>query len=322
MAFPYRKVLVTGGAGFIGSHLVDALRARGCRVSVLDDLSTGSLENLRLDDGGTEFVHGDVADGEAVREACGDCEAVLHLAAMVSVPRTMADPIAAARVNTLGTVTVLEEARRLNVGSVVLASSCAVYGDNPHLPLSENAPPAPRSPYAVQKLGGEDYLRMAHRVYGTDAVSLRFFNVYGPRQNPSSPYSGVISIFMTRALADRPPTIYGDGDQTRDFVYVADVVRAIMLAATTPAAAGAVVNVGSGRSVAIGELWRQISTLAGAHAVPRHEPARDGDIRHSRADAGLAETLLGFAAEFNLETGLARTLEWYRRAAVPSRAAP
>jgi UDP-glucose 4-epimerase len=311
MAFPYQSALVTGGAGFIGSHLVDALVAGGCRVSVLDDLSAGKMENLQLSADGVDFHRGDIRDMSAVRRALGDCEAVFHLAAMVSVPQTVSDPLQSTEINIMGTVNVLEAARQRQCRAVIFASSCAVYGDHPQLPKTEQMPTQSLSPYAQQKLTAEQYLSLFHRIYDLSAVSLRFFNVYGPRQDPSSPYSGVISIFMNRALAQESPNIYGDGRQSRDFIYVKDIARALMLAAA-PGAAGCVINVGSGKNVAIAELWEKISSLAGVRVPARYLEAREGDIRHSLSSIELAREVLGFAPSVDLDDGLLRTFEWYR----------
>ncbi len=288
MKLPFASALVTGGAGFIGSHLVDELLAGGCRVTVLDDLSSGRIENLDQAGGKIDFIQGDIRDTDTVLKAAQECEAVFHLAAMVSVPQTVADPLLSSTVNIMGTATVLEAARRKNTRFFVLASSCAAYGDDPHQPKTEQMPTIPLSPYALQKLTAEQYMSLYHRIYGISAVSLRFFNVYGPRQDPSSPYSGVISIFMNKALEGKPPTIYGDGEQSRDFIYVTDIVRALLLAAD-PAASGRVLNIGSGRSVTVTQLWEKIAALAGIQIKAQSAAARIGDIRHSKAGIDLAE---------------------------------
>lgn len=311
MKLPFTSALVTGGAGFIGSHLVDELVGGGCRVKVLDNLSTGRIENLDRARSNIEFIQGDIRDTDTVLAATQDCEAVFHLAAMVSVPQTVADPLVSSDINIMGTATVLEAARLQNTRSFVLASSCAAYGDDPHQPKTEQMPTIPLSPYALQKLTAERYMTLFHQIYAMSAVSLRFFNVYGPRQDPSSPYSGVISIFMNQALAAKPPTIYGDGNQSRDFIYVTDIVRALLMAAN-PAAAGQVINVGSGRSVTIAQLWGEIASLAGIEIPAQYAAARTGDIRHSLAGIDLARNLLKFEPAVGLDTGLRQTFEWYK----------
>jgi UDP-glucose 4-epimerase len=312
MKLPFASALVTGGAGFIGSHLVDELVRVGCRVRVLDDLSSGRIENLSATADKIEFIQGDIRDIDSVLRAAKGCGAVFHLAAMVSVPQTVADPLLSTAVNIMGTATVLEAARRQKCRAVIFASSCAAYGDDPHLPKTEQMPTRPMSPYALQKLTGEQYMTMFHQSYGLCAVSLRFFNVYGPRQDPSSPYSGVISIFMNRALAAKAPTIYGDGRQSRDFIYVTDIVRALLLAAD-PAAGGRVFNIGSGSRVSIAALWDKIGALAGVRIPAQSAAARAGDIRHSLASIELARRLLKFEPAVGLDAGLGQTFEWYRR---------
>ncbi len=303
-------VLVTGGAGFIGSHLVERLVAEGFAVRVLDDLSRGSTANLAAVRGRVDFQKGDIRDRAALRAAVSGCTRVFHLAAVVSVPQTIRDPEGSAAVNETGSLHVLEAAREAGVRRLVFASSSAVYGDDPRLPLREDLPPRPRSPYAVQKLAVEHYLAVYDELFGLSTASLRFFNVFGPRQDPSSPYSGVISIFLCRALEDQSPVIYGDGRQTRDFVFVADVVEALILAARS--SASGVFNVGTGREVEILSLWRQIAALTGCERLPHHAPPRPGDIRRSVAAVGEASSRLGFSARVGFEEGLARTLAWYR----------
>lgn len=309
------SALVTGGAGFIGSHLVEALVADGCRVTVMDDLSSGREENLAPVAGRIRFIRADIRDREAAAEAARGARAVFHLAAVVSVPQTVADPIGSAAVNEIGTLNVLEAARRGGAERVVFASSSAVYGDDPVLPKREEMPPRPLTPYAVQKLAAEYHLRVYAGLYGLKTVSLRFFNVFGPRQDPSSPYSGVISIFLNRALSGEAPTIYGDGSQSRDFVFVSDVVRALLLAAAGRGAAGGeVFNVGTGRSVTVNRLWEAVCELSGARRAPIYAAARAGDIRHSLADVAAASAQLGFQAETDFAEGLRQTLAWYRGA--------
>lgn len=312
VAFDLKQVLVTGGAGFIGSHLVEALVAAGCRVTVMDNLSTGSLANLAAVKERISFFKGDIRDPAQLAHVARGCDVIFHLAAEVSVTRTVDDPIDSAMVNAMGTLFVLEAARQNRVRRVVLASTCAVYGEGGHRPNTESMPPAPMSPYAVQKLSGEYYARLYDGLYGVETVCLRYFNVYGPRQDPSSPYSGVISIFMTRAVSGRRPVIYGDGGQYRDFVFVEDVVRANLLAARVPRPAGRTINVGTGRYLSITGLWESVSRLAGLDLAPEYHPPRPGDIIASQADMDRAAAVLDFRPEYAPETGLAITFDWYR----------
>jgi UDP-glucose 4-epimerase len=309
---------VTGGAGFIGSHLVEALLVGGCRVAVLDDLSSGNERNLPASDGRLRFMRGDIRDRRAVESAVAGCEAVFHLAAVVSVPKTTQDPVGSAEVNETGSLNVLDAARRAGAGRFVFASSSAVYGDDPRLPKREDMAPKPLTPYAVQKLAVEYHARVYSGLYGLPSVCLRFFNVFGPRQDPSSPYSGVISIFMTKALTGGVPVIYGDGRQSRDFVFVGDVVQALILAANSAGGSGKVFNVGTGRSVTISALWEMVAALSGSSAKPVHEPPRPGDVPQSVSTIDAARTELGFAPQMSFEKGLELTIEWYRNAAPAS----
>lgn len=312
MKIAFTKALVTGGAGFIGSHLVEALVSAGVRVAVLDNLSSGRLSNLDHLKDCIEFHENDIRQFEVLIKAAQDCDVIFHLAAVVAVPQTIDDPVESAMVNEIGTINVLEAARRNNIQRFVFASSCAVYGDDPQLPKNESMPPVPTSPYAVHKLTGEHHARVYSELYGLKTASLRFFNVFGPRQDPASPYSGVISIFMTRAIANQAPVIFGDGNQSRDFVYVKDVVNALILAANSNDSAGKRLNIGTGSSVSINRLWDLIASLAGRQLAPAYAPARAGDILHSVADITLAESLLNYIPGYTLEQGLAATLEWYR----------
>jgi nucleoside-diphosphate-sugar epimerase len=312
MNFKYKKVLVTGGAGFIGSHLVEALVSAGCQVVVLDNLTGGRFSNLAMVRDRIEFHEADIRSLMVLEKAADGCDAIFHLAAVVAVQQTIKDPVDSAMVNDIGTINVLEAARRNNVRRCVLASSCAVYGDDHRLPKKESMTPVPASPYAVHKLSAEHYARVYCELFGLKTASLRFFNVFGPRQDPLSPYSGVISIFMTRAISNQAPVIYGDGHQSRDFVYVKDVVNALMLAVGTESAAGKVLNIGTGSNVSINRLWELICGASGQQLAPVYEPARAGDILHSVADIGMAKALLNFKVDFSLEDGLAATLKWYR----------
>ncbi len=309
----FQKVLVTGGAGFIGSHLVDALVDRGCRVNILDNLSTGKSANLKHLEGRVTLLQGDIQDPGAVNEAMAGCDVVFHQAAVVSVPQTVEEPLESAMVNDMGTLRILEAARQGGVRRVVLASSCAVYGDDPRLPKYEGMRPECKSPYALQKLTGENYAHLYHELYGLETVCLRYFNVYGPRQDPGSPYSGVISIFMSGASVGRAPIIYGDGKQSRDFVFVKDVVTANLQAAVAKGAAGHVFNVGTGDFVRINRLWDMIGRMAGLTLQPRYEAARTGDILESMASIDRAQSILGFEPVYDFASGLGITFKWYQK---------
>jgi len=313
MNLNFKNALVTGGAGFIGSHLVEALVAAGCNVAVIDNLATGRLSNLAAVRDRIAFYQGDVRDPRLLKQAAAGCEVLFHLAAIVSVPWTVENPVDSAAVNEMGTLQVLEAARRHHVRRFIGASSCAVYGDGSSNPKQENTPPRPLSPYALQKLVGEQYARLYSQLYGLETLFLRYFNVYGPRQDPSSPYSGVISIFIDRAIAGESPVIYGDGKQYRDFVFVKDVVQANLLAAAAKPAGGHVFNIGTGESTRIRELWQIIRKMAGTTAEPVFRPQRPGEILESLADIEGARTELGFTPAHPLEKGLYVTLEWYRQ---------
>ena len=315
-------VVVTGGAGFIGSHVVDALVEAGRQVIVVDDFSTGRRENLRqwAGDDRVEVIEASIVDGlfaplHAVTARRGPVDRIIHLAAQTSVVYSVAHPLDELRTNCLGTVQVVDYVQRAGVRRVVFSSSSAVYGEVAELPITESAPCEPLSPYGIDKRAGELWLGYLARVYGVDAVPLRFFNVYGPRQDPSSPYSGVISIFVDRALAGRQLVIFGDGEQTRDFIYVADVVRAILAAAFSEATAGdgSPVNVATGGQATINQLAEEVARLCGSSAGIHHAPERAGEIRHSLAAVDRAATLLGFRAREPLTEGLAQTVDWIRR---------
>jgi len=312
-----KKALVTGGAGFIGSHLVDALVSSGCRVTVLDDLSTGRLSNLEHSKDNITFYKGDIRDREVLDTAVKDCEVIFHQAAMVSVPQTIVKPVESAMVNEVGTLSLLESARKNKVKRVVLASSSAVYGDDPRLPKREIMVSKPLSPYAVQKLTGEYYARLYDDLYGLETFCLRYFNVYGPRQDPTSPYSGVISIFMSKAISKEAPVIYGNGNQYRDFVFVDDVVKANLLAAKAEDARGQAFNIGTGKYVTIDRLWEMVCDLCSLNMKPEYVPPRDGDIVQSVANINHAETVLGFKPEYSFEKGLEITLNWYKDNRLP-----
>jgi len=306
-----RKALVTGGCGFIGSHIAEALNACGCEVVVLDNLSTGKRLNLKHISSDVELVEGDIREPEHVERAVKGCDVVFHQAAVVSVPKTVAHPVESAVVNELGTLNVLEAARLNKIRRVVMASSCAVYGDDPQLPKHEGLMTNPLSPYAVQKLFGEHYARIYSQLYGVETACLRYFNVFGPRQDPSSPYSGVISIFFKKAMLKQKPVIYGDGNQCRDFIFVKDVVTANLLAAQAEGISGCRFNIGTGQPVRINTLWEHISRLACCSVTPEYAAVRAGDIRQSVADISLARSGLGFDFNYSLEDGLEMTYDWF-----------
>jgi UDP-glucose 4-epimerase len=300
--------LVTGGAGFIGSHIAAALAARGDDVRVFDNFSTGKHSNLAQVPQ-AEIVEGDLRDRAAVARAVNGMNYVLHHAAMVSVPHSMSDPVSTDAVNVTGTLHVLEAARQAGVQRVVLASSCAVYGDNDELPLKEISQTRPLSPYAASKLTGEILCQTYYRAYGLPTVCLRYFNIYGPRQDPNGEYAAVIPKFAQRLKTGQSPTVFGDGTQTRDFVHVSDVVRANLLACERDGAIGQVLNVASGRGTSLLDLISTLNDLLGASIGPEFAPARSGDIRHSRGDGALIATTLGFRPEMNLVDGLKTIIE-------------
>jgi len=307
------RVLVTGGAGFIGSHLVDALVARGEEVVVLDDLSTGRRENLAAAGDKARLIVGSVTDPAAVRAAIAGCALVYHQAAVASVQRTVEAPVETQRVNLGGTLNVLEASRAEGVRRVVFAGSAAVYGDSDALPLVESAQPRPLSPYALEKLASEQYVAAWAGLYGLETVTLRYFNVFGPRQDPSSPYSGVISIFVDRLMSGRAPTFFGDGLQTRDFVYVEDVVRANLLAGHVAAASGQVFNVARGEATTLRDLCDALSRATETRLLPETAAERPGDIRHSLASIERARAVLGFAPQVSVAEGLERLVTAIRR---------
>jgi UDP-glucose 4-epimerase len=306
------QYLVTGGAGFIGSHLAEELRRRGAPVRVVDSLITGHRHNLAHVEG-VEFLEGDLAELDVARRAVDGIDIVLHQAAIPSVPRSVSDPITSNRANVDATLNVLVAARDAGVRRVVYAASSSAYGNAATLPKHEDMPTAPLSPYALQKLVGEQYMQMFTQLYGLDTVSIRYFNVFGPRQDPSSPYSGVISIF-TRALVEGwAPTIYGDGEQTRDFTYVRNVVDGVLRAAgaATPVA-GQVINVATGGRISLNELFDALASIVGSTLRPTYAEARAGDVRDSQADIGRARHLLDYSPSFGFEDGLRATVEWFQ----------
>lgn len=306
----FPRYLVTGGCGFIGSHLVEALLARGCRVRVLDNFSTGRRENLSVVQDRVELVEADVRDRDAVALAARGVEGIVHLAALVSVADSVARPLDNHMDNATGTLHVLLAAREARVKRIVLASTAAVYGNEPTLPKGEQMRPEPASPYAAAKLMGEHYLKIFHRLYNLEAISLRFFNVYGPRQDPRSPYSGVISRFVDALRRGIQPVIYGDGRQTRDFVYVADIVQGIQAALHAKGVAdGSVFNIATGRPTSLLDLLGELFAISDRSGEPRFEPARAGDIRHSLASIDAARAHLGYSPAVPLREGLRRLWE-------------
>jgi nucleoside-diphosphate-sugar epimerase len=308
--------LITGGAGFIGSHLADELARRGERVRVVDSLITGKRENL-AHIRGVEFVEGDLAELDTARRAVDGADFVLHQAAIPSVPRSVQDPLTSHRANIDATLNLLVAARDARVTRVVYAGSSSAYGDTPTLPKSETMGTAPLSPYALQKLVGEQYCQMFTRLYGLETVTIRYFNVFGPRQDPSSPYSGVISLFIRALCEGRRPVIYGDGEQTRDFTYVANVVDGVLRACLAPGVSGEVINVATGGQVSINQLFRSVRNRVGGRVDPVYSPARAGDVRDSQADIEKARRLLGYEPHVPFEEGLIKTVEWYRTSQLP-----
>lgn len=311
------RFLVTGGAGFIGSNLVQHLLEAGAEVRVFDDFFSGRRANLEevraLTGKSADVIVGDVRDAKAVRDAMRGVDFVLHQAAIPSVPRSVTDPMTTNDVNISGTLNVLLAARDAKVRRVVVASSSSVYGETPTLPKVEDMPLDPLSPYAVSKLATETYAKVFHGLYRMETVALRYFNVFGPRQDPASQYAAAIPNFVTAALAGRPLRIYGDGEQTRDFTYVDNVVRANVLSCFVPGAPGAVMNIAGGKRITINEVAKSIIQLAGGRSTLVHEPVRPGDILHSHASVERALKILGYNGLVPLEEGLRRTVEWYRK---------
>jgi len=305
------RYLVTGGAGFIGSNTVDELVRLGHSVTVLDDLSSGKEENLGNVREQISFIRGTITDRETLERACHGADYVLHLAACTSVPRSVKQPLETNQVNVDGTLNVLVAALDAGVRRVVFASSSSVYGDTPTLPKHEDMPAAPISPYGVSKLVGELYGRVFHRIYGLEFVGLRYFNVFGPRQDPGSPYSGVLSRFITAMRDGDQPSVYGDGEQSRDFTFVQNVVTANLQACEAPRIAGRIVNLGTGGRYTLNYTLRLLEGFAGRTAKPTYEAARAGDIRDSQADISLAVQTFGYDPQINFEEGLRKTWDWY-----------
>ncbi len=308
------RYLITGVAGFIGSTLARELLKRGENVRGVDNFSTGKEENLAEISSEIDFGGADLLDLDAMRLACSGVDYVLHQAAIPSVPKSVLDPVGSNRANVDGTVNLLVAARDAKVKRVIYAASSSAYGDTPTLPKHEGMPPDPISPYAVAKLAGEHYMNSFYRCYGLETVSLRYFNIFGPRQDPSSPYSGVLAKFITQMLKGQQPTIFGDGEQSRDFTYVANAVEANLLACKAPAeqVAGKVFNVATGRRVTLNETFHLLQGLTSYSGTAIHGAERGGDIKHSLADISLGEKHLGYKPKVNFEEGLRRTVEWYR----------
>src|SRR5271168_3049027 len=306
------RYLVTGGAGFIGSNTVDELVRRGHSVVVLDDLSSGKEDNLAEIRNKITFMKGSISDIEVVRKAMHEAEYVLHLAARTSVPRSVKDPIETNKINIDGTLNVLVAARDAKVRRVVFAASSSAYGETPALSKTEAMRPDPISPYGLTKYVGEIYGQVFGRCYGLENVSLRYFNVFGPRQNPGSPYSGVLSRFITALLDGQPPTVFGDGEQSRDFTYVSNVVDATLRAAETPGVSGMVFNVGTGGRFTLNQTLALLGKISGKPAEAKYDPPRSGDIRDSQADVSLARQMLGYVPSVDFEEGLRRTWDWYK----------
>ncbi len=304
--------LVTGGAGFIGSHLAEELIRRGEQVRVADSLITGHRKN-HAHLAGIDFLEGDLADLAIAKRAVEGIDYVLHQAAIPSVPRSVEDPITSNRANIDSALNVLVAARDARVKRVVYAGSSSAYGNTPTLPKHEDMPTNPLSPYALQKLVGEQYMQMFTRLYGLETVTIRYFNVFGPRQDPSSPYSGVISVFAKALLENKAPTIYGDGEQTRDFTYIANVVDGVLRAVKAPDAAGQVINVATGSSISLNQLFASIREILGSGVDVKYGPVRHGDVQDSLADITRARTLLGYEPLVPFEAGLKKTIDWYRQ---------
>jgi len=306
------RYLVTGGAGFIGSNTVDELVRRGHGVVVLDDLSSGKEDNLAEVRGKITFMKGSITDIEVVQKAMVQADYVIHLAARTSVPRSVKDPVDTNRINVDGTLNVLVAARDNKVKRVVFAASSSAYGDTPTLPKSEDMQPLPISPYGVSKYVGELYAQTFGRCYGLENVSLRYFNIFGPRQDPDSPYSGVLSRFSTSFLDSTPPVVFGDGEQTRDFTYVDNAVQANILACEAPSASGRTFNIGTGHAVSLNQVLQMLQKASGKTLETKYEPSREGDIRDSLADINLAKEFLGYEPTVLFEEGLDRTYAWYQ----------
>ena len=305
--------LVTGGAGFIGSHIAAALAASGARVRIIDNLSTGYRENIEEIPGDVDFVQGSVADEKTLKRAIEGVELVFHEAAIPSVPRSVENPRQTHVASVESTFSLLLAAKENNVRRIVYAASSSAYGDQPTLPKVETMRPEPLSPYAVAKLVGEQYCQVFTRVYGLETVSLRYFNVFGPRQDPSSQYSGVISRFVSALVGGETPVIYGDGEQSRDFTYIDNVVDANLKAAESSKAVGHVINIANGERISLNQLLEELQDLTGTRdVIADYQPTRAGDVKHSLADISRARELLGFEPKVDLRRGLSQTIDWWK----------
>ena len=308
-----KRIVITGGAGFIGSALARALVARGDDVLVLDNFSSGKRENLKDVSTGLAVVEGDILDASVLDRAFAGADVVFHEAAIPSVPRSLAAPLASHNANATGTLNVLEAARRCQVRRVVYAGSSSAYGEPPSLPVVESMAPAPLSPYAASKLAGEHYCRVYARVFGVQTVILRYFNVFGPRQDPNSQYAAVIPRFITAALQGQPATVFGDGEQSRDFCFIDNVVEANLRAADADGVSGKIFNIACGTGTSLNRVLALLGESLARPIAARHEPARAGDVRHSLADIAQAKAMLGYTAAVDFPTGLQRTLAWFRQ---------
>ena len=305
--------VVTGGGGFIGSHIVEELLRRNETVRVIDNFSTGKWENVEPFEGGAEIIEADIAEGKKLLRFLKGADFVIHQAAIPSVPKSILDPVKSHHANVNGTLQLLNASREANVKRVVYASSSSVYGDSPTLPKHEGMMPNPLSPYGAQKLFAEIYCQVFSRAYGLETVSLRYFNVFGPRQDSTSQYSGVLALFIPAVLQSKRPTIYGDGLQSRDFTYVQNVVEANLLACTVPGVAGQVFNVACGDRITVNSMLQQINKITGKDIAPIYADPRPGDIKHSQADITRAKEHLGYQPKISFEEGLRNTIEWYRK---------
>lgn len=306
------RYLVTGGAGFIGSHIAEELATKGFLVRIVDNFLTGKEENIASFLDGIELIRGDIRDLELCREVVKDVDYVLHQAALPSVPRSVEDPLLTNAINIEGTLNILLASRDASVKKVVFASSSSVYGDDEHLPKKEGLEGNPLSPYAITKLTGEKYCQVFSEIYGLATVCLRYFNVFGPRQDPFSQYAAVIPNFITRLLSDTAPIIHGDGEQSRDFTHVANIVEANLQAALVPDVSGQVFNLGNGVQTSVNSLAKTLTELTKKDIMPVHEDERPGDVKHSFADISKAEALFNYKPRVSLKDGLLRTIEWFR----------
>jgi len=306
------RVLVTGGAGFIGSHLVEALAAEEHKITVLDNLSTGKLSNLSGVEGKISLIKGDIRDAELVMKACANQEFIFHLAAIASVPYSIQHPAETHEINATGTLNILLAAKASGAKRVIHSSSASVYGDEPSLPKKESSPLKPLSPYALTKMSGEEYAALFNRLYNVETVVLRYFNVFGPRQDPASPYSGVITKFVSLLKAGKQPIIFGDGKQTRDFIFVKDIVQANLKAMTSPKAAGKVFNIATGKQVSLNELLATLCTILDTKISPKYEARQPGDILHSAADISEAKSVLNFLPAASFQEGLKQTVAYLK----------